>query len=160
MRRRITLTAAAAGLLLLLTGCSGALDTGTGTAPNASDGGIPRPAACDEENPFIAVALPNLTNPYYVAMKQGFEEQGEEQGFDVEVQVANDDDAAQLSQVQSMLQKKPCALALNAVKSEPAAATASPARTSQSSASGHGVAAWVSTVSIKNPENENRRKTA
>ena len=122
MRRRITLTAAAAGLLLLLTGCSGALDTGTGTAPNASDGGIPRPAACDEENPFIAVALPNLTNPYYVAMKQGFEEQGEEQGFDVEVQVANDDDAAQLSQVQSMLQKKPCALALNAVKSEPAAA--------------------------------------
>ncbi|GAA0485481.1 substrate-binding domain-containing protein [Microbacterium aurantiacum] len=122
MRRRITLTAAAAGILLLLTGCAGAIDTGTGTAPTADDGSIPRPAACDEETPYIAVALPNLTNPYYVAMKQGFEQQGEEQGFEVEVQVANDDDAAQLSQVQSMLQKQPCALALNAVKSEPAAA--------------------------------------
>lgn len=122
MRRRITLTAAAAGILLLLTGCAGAIDTGTGTAPTASDGSIPRPAACDEDTPYLAVALPNLTNPYYVAMKQGFEEQGAEQGFEVEVQVANDDDAAQLSQVQSMLQKKPCALALNAVKSEPAAA--------------------------------------
>ncbi|GAA3919974.1 substrate-binding domain-containing protein [Microbacterium invictum] len=122
MRRRITLTAAAAGILLLLTGCSGAIDTGAGTAPTASDGSIPRPAACDEDTPYIAVALPNLTNPYYIAMKQGFEEQGEEQGFEVEVQVADDDDAAQLSQVQSMLQKKPCALALNAVKSEPAAA--------------------------------------
>lgn len=122
MRRRLTLTAAAAGILLLLSGCAGAIDTGTGTAPTADDGSIPRPDACDDDQPYIAVALPNLTNPYYVAMKQGFEQQGEEQGFDVEVQVANDDDAAQLSQVQSMLQKNPCALALNAVKSEPAAA--------------------------------------
>lgn len=122
MQRRITMTVAAASVLLLLTGCAGAIDTGTGSAPTADDGSIPRPAACDEETPYIAVALPNLTNPYYVAMKNGFEQQGEENGFDVEVQIANDDDAAQLSQVQSMLQKKPCALALNAVKSEPAAA--------------------------------------
>jgi ribose transport system substrate-binding protein len=122
MQRRITLTAAAAAILLLLTGCAGAIDTGSGSAPAASDGSIPRPASCDDDTPYIAVALPNLTNPYYVAMKQGFEEQGADKGFKVEVQVANDDDAAQLSQVQSMLQKKPCALALNAVKSEPAAA--------------------------------------
>lgn len=122
MRRRITLTAAAAGFALLLAGCSGAIDTGTGGNAASDDGTIPRPAACDEENPYLAVALPNLTNPYYVAMKQGFEEQGAAQGFDVEVQIANDDDAQQLSQVQTMLQKEPCALALNAVKSEPAAA--------------------------------------
>lgn len=123
MQRRIALMSAGAALALLLSGCSGALDTGTGSAPSAAgDGSIPRPAACDEANPYVAVALPNLTNPYYVAMKSGFEDQGKKDGFTVEVQVANDDDAAQLSQVQTMLQKKPCALALNAVKSEPAAA--------------------------------------
>ncbi len=55
-------------------------------------------------------------------MKRGFEEQGTAANFTVEVQIANDDDATQLAQVQSLLQKKPCALALNAVKSEPAAA--------------------------------------
>ncbi len=133
MRRRIgtTLsTVVAATAALALAGCGGAIDTGTGSDASAEPsgasaseaGGLPRPAACDEENPYIAVALPNLTNPYYVAMKSGFEEAGEAEGFEVEVQVADDDDAAQLAQVQAMLQKSPCALALNAVKSEPAAA--------------------------------------
>lgn len=121
MRRSmyLSITGAAAALLLTLAGCN-AIDTGTGT--ETGDGSIPRPAACDEETPYIAVALPNLTNPYYVAMQQGFEDAGKAAGFDVEVQIANDDDAAQLAQVQTMLQKKPCALALNGVKSEPAAA--------------------------------------
>lgn len=121
---RILAGTAAVGLSLALTACGG-LNTGTNTAPAASGsaaGGIPRPAACDEATPYVAVALPNLTNPYYVAMKRGFESGGTKAGFNVEVQVANDDDAAQLSQVQAMLQKKPCALALNGVKSEPAAA--------------------------------------
>lgn len=120
MRRGMILTGAVA-LVVALAGC-GAIDTGTGTDTGTDDGSIPRPAACDSDNPYIAVALPNLTNPYYVAMKSGFENAGEDAGFEVEVQIANDDDAAQLSQVQSMLQKKPCALALNGVKSEPAAA--------------------------------------
>ena len=80
-----------------------------------------KPPACSEAQPYIAVALPNLTNPYYVAMKKGFEDEGAKAGFKVEVQIANDDDANQLAQVQAMLGKKPCALALNPVKSEPAA---------------------------------------
>lgn len=123
MRRIATAVSATVLALLVLSGCSGAIDTGTGSAPgDEGEGGIPRPAACDSENPYLAVALPNLTNPYYVAMKEGFEDEGEKQGFKVEVQIADDDDAAQLSQVQAMLQKKPCALALNAVKSDPAAA--------------------------------------
>lgn len=92
-----------------------------GAAP-AEAGAIPRPAACDAESPFIAVALPNLSNPYYVAMQRGFEEAAAEAGLTVEVQIANNDDAQQLAQVQAMLQKNPCALALNGVKSEPAAA--------------------------------------
>ncbi len=104
---------------------SAATEAATEAAAAADSGAvaaIPRPAACDAEQPFIAVALPNLTNPYYVAMKQGFEETAAKAGFTVEVQIANDDDAQQLAQVQAMLQKDPCALALNGVKSEPAAA--------------------------------------
>ncbi len=34
-------------------------------------------------------------------MKKGFEDAGEAQGFEVEVQIADDDDANQLAQVQS-----------------------------------------------------------
>ncbi|MCW5952356.1 MAG: substrate-binding domain-containing protein [Propionibacteriaceae bacterium] len=123
---RLPAAVLAAGVLTLAAGCAG-LDTGTGGGQTPTAGGTETtgsaiPAACTEANPFLAVALPNLTNPYYVAMKQGFEDEGKKAGFNVEVQVAGDDDANQLSQVQAMLQKKPCALALNAVKSEPAAA--------------------------------------
>lgn len=118
MRR--PLLAVPAALLLLLAACN-AVDTGTGT-PTDDGGEIPRPESCDADSPLIAVALPNLTNPYYVAMQQGFEDAAADAGFEVQVQIANDDDAQQLSQVQAMLQQQPCALALNAVKSEPGAA--------------------------------------
>lgn len=114
----------AAAAALALSGCSSAIDTGTGDSGSTGGGDDAAgalPAACEEENPYVAVSLPNLTNPYYVAMQDGFEEGGETNGFDVEVQIAGDDDAQQLSQVQAMLQKDPCALALNPVKSEPAA---------------------------------------
>jgi len=132
---RIITTAAAGMAALLLAACSTGVtpttDTDpTGTATTSEGGGaasiyldeIPRPESCDADSPFIAVALPNLTNPYYVYMKKGFEDAGTEAGFEVEVQVADNDDAAQLAQVQAMLQRQPCALALNAVKSAPAAA--------------------------------------
>lgn len=125
-RRHLLTTPAAIGAIWALSAC-GAVDTGTGSGGGSTGGDTAAasdavPAACAEDDPYLAVALPNLTNPYYVAMKQGFESAGEEQGFDVEVQIADDDDANQLAQVQSMLQKQPCALALNPVKSEPAAA--------------------------------------
>lgn len=125
--RRPTLSIAALAALTLITTACGAVDTGTGTSgagDTAGDGAAAEaalPESCSGENPYVAVSLPNLTNPYYVAMKRGFEEGGEANGFDVEVQVANDDDAQQLAQVEAMLQKNPCALALNPVKSEPAA---------------------------------------
>ncbi|GCD20193.1 substrate-binding domain-containing protein [Cellulomonas algicola] len=129
MKLRIPALAAGLAATTLVLGACGAVDTGTGSsnggssgAATAASGEIPRPDSCDDETPFIAVALPNLTNPYYVAMKAGFEEAAEANGFTVEVQIADDDDANQLAQAQSMLQKKPCALALNAVKSEPGAA--------------------------------------
>jgi len=136
--RRLATGVLAVATAFTLAACEGAVDTGTGSGStddstatsedgDTSTGGVPRPAACDEETPYLAVALPNLTNPYYVAMKEGFEEAAEEHGFDVEVQIADDDDANQLAQVQAMLAKKPCALALNGVKSEPAAAIVSEA---------------------------------
>ncbi|MFT3887793.1 MAG: substrate-binding domain-containing protein [Arachnia sp.] len=130
MKLRNTLIAGVGIAALALSACSTGVTTPT-TKPSA--GGetaaasiyqtdIPRPAACDESEPYVAVSLPNLTNPYYVYMKKGFEDAGKEAGYKVEVQVADNDDAAQLAQVTAMLQKKPCALALNAVKSAPAAA--------------------------------------
>ncbi|MDR2381460.1 MAG: substrate-binding domain-containing protein [Bifidobacteriaceae bacterium] len=130
MRRNpIWLVAAPAIALLAMTACSTGVDDSSTNNPGGEQNGatgngsaIPRPAACDADTPYIAVALPNLTNPYYIAMKRGFEEAGAEAGFEVEVQIADDNDATQLSQAQTMLQKEPCAFALNAVKSEPGAA--------------------------------------
>ncbi|MGC5016514.1 substrate-binding domain-containing protein [Streptosporangium sp. DT93] len=122
MKRRFSLATGAALAALTLAGCSTGVDTGAQAGAGKPEGGIPRPEACAADSKYVAVALPNLTNPYYVAMKKGFETAGQAAGFKTEVQIANDDDAAQLAQVQAMLQKKPCALALNPVKSEPAAA--------------------------------------
>lgn len=119
MRSKTLIATAGAAAVLLLAGC-GAIDTGTNTSADPAEAALPE--ACNEEQPFIGVALPNLTNPYYVAMQQGFEEAGAEAGFEVQVQIANDDDAQQLAQVQALLEQQPCALALNGVKSEPAAA--------------------------------------
>lgn len=75
------------------------------------------------ERPLIGVALPNTTNPYYVAMRQGFLDGAKELGFDVDVQIANNSDATQLSQVEAFVQQGVDALALNGVKSGPAAAS-------------------------------------
>lgn len=115
------LAAATAALLMLpLTGCS-VVDTGNQSA--ATDGKAAIPESCGSDTPMIAVLLPNRTNPYYVAMTDGFKDAAKENGMTAEVQIAEDDDAKQLSQIEAVLQKKPCAVALNPVKSEPAAAT-------------------------------------
>ncbi len=74
------------------------------------------------KRPLIGVALPNTTNPYYVAMRQGFIDGAKELGFDVDVQIADNSDATQLAQVEAFVQKKVYAVALNGVKSGPAAA--------------------------------------
>jgi ribose transport system substrate-binding protein len=85
------------------------------------------PKSCKGDKPLIGVALPNTTNPYYVAMRQGFIDGAKELGFEVNVQIANDDNEAQLGQVQGFIQQGICALALNGVKSGPAAAEAAAA---------------------------------
>ena len=125
MRKKLYATLGATALVATMGACGG-VDTGTGENSGGTGetgkASIQIPEACNAENPYLAVLLPNQQNPYYVAMKRGFEDEGKAKGFNVEVQIANDDDANQLAQAQAMLQKNPCALALNPVKSEPAAA--------------------------------------
>ncbi len=126
---KVALVTPLAVFALALTGCSGAIDTGTGSksdtaASGSSESGTMAalPDSCKGDSPLIAVLLPNQTNPYYVAMKEGFETAAADNGFKAEVQIAGDDDAQQLAQAEAALQKSPCAIALNPVKSEPAAA--------------------------------------
>jgi ribose transport system substrate-binding protein len=85
------------------------------------------PKSCRSGTPLVGVALPNTTNPYYVAMRQGFIDGAKELGLEVNIQVANDDNESQLGQVQGFIQQGICALALNGVKSGPAAAEAAAA---------------------------------
>jgi ribose transport system substrate-binding protein len=77
------------------------------------------PKSCQSGTPLIGVALPNTT--------KGFIDGAKELGFQVNIQIANDDNEAQLSQVQGFIQQGICALALNGVKSGPAAAEAAAA---------------------------------
>ena len=79
--------------------------------------------AAAQAQDVLGVALPNLTNPYYVAMKKSFEQHGVEQGFEVRVLIADNDDAKQLSQVQSFIQQGVSAVALNCVSSGPCVAS-------------------------------------
>ncbi|WP_267554283.1 substrate-binding domain-containing protein [Rhizobium rhizogenes] len=82
-------------------------------------------AAHAQDKKVLGVALPNLTNPYYVAMKKSFEENGTKQGFEVRVLIADNDDAKQLSQVQTLVQQGVSAVALNCVSSGPCVASVS-----------------------------------
>ncbi len=106
-------------IAILATGCSNPSSPGAGES--ASPGGLP--ASCSKSNPSIGVALPDTTNPYYIAMQDGFEKAGKEFGFDVKVAIANDNDSTQLSQVESFIQQGVCAVALNAVNSGPGASS-------------------------------------
>lgn len=75
-----------------------------------------------ESKKTLGVTLPNLTNPYYVAMKKSFEESSAAQGLNVKISIADNDDAKQLSQVQSFIQQKVDAVAVNCVSSGPCVA--------------------------------------
>lgn len=78
-----------------------------------------------EDKKVLGVSLPNLTNPYYVAMKKSFEQNATAQGFDIRVLIADNDDAKQLSQVQTLVQQGVSAVALNCVSSGPCVASVS-----------------------------------
>ncbi|MGB3374340.1 MAG: substrate-binding domain-containing protein [Microbacterium sp.] len=116
MKTRNLVAALSAGVLaLVVSGCSNPATDG----PSSS--GLPE--SCSADRPAVGVALPDTTNPYYIAMQQGFVDAGAELGFDVKVAIANSSDSTQLSQIESFIQQGVCAVALNAVNSGPAASS-------------------------------------
>lgn len=120
MNRTVRRGAVMIGLVTILAACSsGGGETSKDTGGSAS--GVPE--SCKGANPSIGVSLPDTTNPYYVAMQKGFEDAAKANGFTAKVAIANDSDSTQLSQVQSFIEQKVCAVALNAVNSGPAAAS-------------------------------------
>ncbi len=126
MKSTLIWVTAVAALGSTLVGCSNpATDSGNanGTADTASSGAVQLPESCSQENPPIGVSIPNTVNPYYVAMRQSFLDNGKAAGFDVNVAVANDSDSNQLSQVEAFIEQGVCAIALNGVNSGPAAAS-------------------------------------
>lgn len=90
--------------------------------PGYANGQHPKPSSCSDAQPILGVLLPNTVNPYYVAMRQSFIDNGTKAGFKVDVQIALDSSAQQLSQAQALVQEGICVAALNGVDSAPAAA--------------------------------------
>jgi ribose transport system substrate-binding protein len=131
MKKKTALVASmvtAVTLAVLLAGCTPPANStsGAGVVGAAATGTVKAtdlPKSCKSDKPVIGVALPDTTNPYYVAMRQGFLDAAAKDGFHAVVAVANDDDATQLTQVQSFIQQKVCAVALNPVDSGPGAAS-------------------------------------
>jgi ribose transport system substrate-binding protein len=117
--RGLTAAAAASALVLLAAACSNQATSGTATAGASTA----MPSSCTQGKPVLGVALPNTVNPYYVAMRQSFLDNGAKDGFDVKIAIANDSDSTQLSQINSFIQQGVCAVALNAVNSGPGAAS-------------------------------------
>lgn len=124
MHRRERAALATTGLLtalaLALTGCSNPGNTNAGAA--VPKGGASLPPSCKANKPTIGVALPNTVNPYYIAMRKSFLDNGAKAGLNVKVAIADDSDSTQLTQVESFIQQHVCAIALNGVNSGPAAA--------------------------------------
>jgi len=111
---------------LLFAGCSNPATSGGGgaTAEGGGDSATRElPEDCKSDTPTIGVALPDTINPYYVSMKEGFEQAGEEHGFKVNMAIADDNDSTQRSQIDAFIQQKVCAVGLNAVNSGPGAAS-------------------------------------
>jgi len=111
-----------AGLAVALPAMTLAL--GIGVAEAQTGGAKLMPASCKDQTPLIGVALPNTSNPYYIAMRQSFLDHGKEAGFKIAVSIADNSDSRQLSQIDAFIQQKVCAVALNAVDSGPGAAMA------------------------------------
>ena len=62
----------------------------------------PVPESCKSDKPVLGVLLPNTVNPYYIAMRQSFLDNGAAAGFDVQVQIAEDSSEKQLAQAQAL----------------------------------------------------------
>jgi ribose transport system substrate-binding protein len=112
------MTSATVAMAILAGACSNQATSG---ASGGATTGLP--SSCQQAKPVLGVSLPNTVNPYYVAMRQSFIDNGAKSGFDVKISIANDSDSNQLSQINGFIQQGVCAVALNAVNSGPGAAS-------------------------------------
>ena len=122
-RISIAAGALASAVALTVSGCSTpSVATASGaTGASAAGAAASLPSNCKTSKPTIGVALPNTTNPYYIAMRQSFVDEAAQDGLNLKIAIANDSDSTQLSQVQSFIQDGVCAIAFNAVNSTPGA---------------------------------------
>jgi len=120
MLRRFFSLVTLVAVIAMFTGCSAV--TTSASNSSASSGGNSLPANCKSSQPTLGVALPNTVNPYYIAMRQSFLDNGQKAGFKVNMAIANDSDSTQLSQIDAFIQQGVCAVALNPVNSGPGAA--------------------------------------
>lgn len=112
-------------LSVVVSACAGAGSTATPTGasqPSGSAAARQLPASCNTDKPLIGAMLPNTVNPYYVAMKASIEKAAPDNGFQIQVAIAEDSNERQLAQAQSFIEQKVCAAYLNGVDSAPAAA--------------------------------------
>lgn len=129
---RVGATAAAAALLLTFAACSNPVTETVAPVPQGSTSaeGSPStgttrelPESCDTDKPIVGISMANMTNPYYIAMQDGFEKSAEKLGFELNIAIANESDSTQLSQIQAFIQQKVCAVVMSAVNDGPGAAS-------------------------------------
>ena len=77
------MAAAALTLTVLAGACSNQATSGT-SGTNTS-----LPSSCQQSKPVLGVALPNTVNPYYVAMRQSFLDNGAAAGFNVKISIVS-----------------------------------------------------------------------
>jgi ribose transport system substrate-binding protein len=103
-KARTTMTVASIALAtVLLTACGQA---GTPSSANGSGGSSNSTAASSHKQFVVGVSMYTLTNPYFAAMKQSFEENATKDGVTVHVSSANGDQATQLAQIESFINQK------------------------------------------------------
>ncbi|BEV71432.1 MULTISPECIES: substrate-binding domain-containing protein [unclassified Paludibacterium] len=99
--------------LIGLTSCSGG---GSGQEASA-------PAHSSTDMPVIGLAISNVSNPFFKALKQGAEQAARESGFRLIVLDAHDDTARQQADIQSLIARKVRVLLLNPTDSQQVAAS-------------------------------------
>lgn len=116
IKRRAAVVVASIGLAAgVLTGCGQASNSNTG---NSTTGGNTTTGSSTHKNFVVGVSLYTLTNPYFAAMKQGFNENASKDGVTVHVASAGGSQATQLSQIESFINQKVNAVVISPQNSD------------------------------------------
>jgi len=93
--------------LAQLSGCGGGGNDKSAGAPLPPPGGAESAAAAPAKSggKRIGAVLPMFSHPFFVAQKQGLEENAKELGFEIDIRDGQDDDTKQINQVDALLQK-------------------------------------------------------